>query len=80
MVFIESESKLAEGGCFDRSALSLCIHTCEMVMMVVEEKELNWERKHMIKVIFKNRDWDFPATPVVKILHFHCRGHKFDPW
>ena len=23
---------------------------------------------------------DFPSGPVVKTLHFQCRGHGFDPW
>ena len=23
---------------------------------------------------------DFPGGPVVKILYFHCRGHRFYPW
>ena len=23
---------------------------------------------------------DFPGGPVVKTLHFHCRGRGFDPW
>ena len=23
---------------------------------------------------------DFPGSPVVKTLHFHCRKHGFDPW
>ena len=27
---------------------------------------------------FKCMFWDFPASPVVKILHFHCSGHGFD--
>ena len=22
---------------------------------------------------------DFPGGPVVKTLHFHCRGHRFNP-
>ena len=22
---------------------------------------------------------DFPGGPVVKTLHFHCRGYEFDP-
>ena len=22
----------------------------------------------------------FPGGPVVKTLHFHCRGRGFDPW
>ena len=23
---------------------------------------------------------DFPASPVVRTLRFHCRGHGFNPW
>ena len=23
---------------------------------------------------------DFPGGPVLRTLHFHCRGHGFDPW
>ena len=23
---------------------------------------------------------EFPGSPVVKTLHFQCRGHRFDPW
>ena len=23
--------------------------------------------------------WDFPDGPVVRTLHFHYRGHRFDP-
>ena len=26
------------------------------------------------------QEWrDFTAGPLGRILHFHCRGHKFDP-
>ena len=28
----------------------------------------------------KNLVRDFPGSPVVKTLHFHHRGHGFDPW
>ena len=28
----------------------------------------------------KKSIWDLPGGPVVKIPHFHCRGHEFDPW
>ena len=28
----------------------------------------------------KLRVWDFPGGPVVKIPHFHYRGHRFEPW
>ena len=28
----------------------------------------------------KKKSWDVPGGPVVKTLHFHCRGHRFDPW
>ena len=31
-------------------------------------------------MIQKRENRDFPGDPVVKILHFHCRGHRFDPW
>ena len=24
--------------------------------------------------------WDFLGGPVAKILHFQCRGPRFDPW
>ena len=24
--------------------------------------------------------WGFPGGPVVKTLHFQCRGCRFDPW
>ena len=23
---------------------------------------------------------DFPGSPVVRTLGFHCRGHRFHPW
>ena len=26
------------------------------------------------------KTWDFPSDPFVKILHYQCRGHGFDPW
>ena len=32
-------------------------------------------------VILKHvKSWDFPDNPLVKILRFHCRGHRFNPW
>ena len=36
----------------------------------------------MAKEIFhlKRIQGDFPGVPVVKNLHFHCKGHDFDPW
>ena len=27
----------------------------------------------------KMNDGEFPGSPVVKILGFHCRGHSFNP-
>ena len=30
--------------------------------------------------IQKRMRGDFPGGPVVKTLHFHCRGLGFDPW
>ena len=38
------------------------------------------ERECQSKVILKGLARDFPGSPVVKTLHFHCRGHRFDPW
>ena len=29
--------------------------------------------------LFKNNAMDFPGSPVVKILHFQCRGHVSIP-
>ena len=28
----------------------------------------------------KRASWDFPGCPVVKTLHFHCRGRVVNPW
>ena len=30
--------------------------------------------------IYKKCVRDSPGGPVVKTPHFHCRGHRFDPW
>ena len=35
--------------------------------------------KHIITTRFK-RFRNFPGGLVVMTLHFHCRGHRFDPW
>ena len=35
-------------------------------------------RKQLL--ILKNNSGDFPGSPVVKTLCFHCTGHGFDPW
>ena len=24
--------------------------------------------------------WESPGGPVVRTPHFHCRGHRLDPW
>ena len=24
--------------------------------------------------------WDFPGGPVIKTLHFQCRGYRFNSW
>ena len=28
----------------------------------------------------KASPWDFPINPGVKMLHFQCKGHSFNPW
>ena len=37
----------------------------------------NVSDENMAKIFWT---WDFPGGPVVKILCFHCRGHKFWNW
>ena len=27
----------------------------------------------------KDKSWEFPGGPVVRTLHFHCRGPGFNP-
>ena len=37
----------------------------------------------MVQILWENylrKMPNFPGGPVVKILHFHCRGHGFNPW
>ena len=29
---------------------------------------------------YQERPRDLPGGPVVKTPHFHCRGHRFNPW
>ena len=42
-------------------------------------------RKYMWKLLVSEKSlkvmqsWDFPGDPVVKILHSHCRLHRFNP-
>ena len=33
----------------------------------------------IIKCLWEKNLWNFPGGPVVKTLHFQCRGHGFDP-
>ena len=28
----------------------------------------------------KSGSWEFPGNPVVRTLHFYCRGPRFNPW
>jgi hypothetical protein len=30
--------------------------------------------------LIKHHKRDFPGVPVLKTLHFHCRGHVCDSW
>ena len=40
------------------------------------EVEINDGEERNIK---KEAPWGFPGGPVVKMLCFHCMGHRFDP-
>ena len=44
----------------------LCFFFCELPM----------SRGSLVKMVAR---LDFPRSPVVKTLHFHSRGCKFDP-
>ena len=48
--------------------------------IVVNENHIShcWRKGVTNKERGKARD--FPGSPVVKTLSFHCRGHGFDPW
>ena len=36
--------------------------------------------QYLLEERMNNKWMDFPGGPVVKTLHFHCRGHGSDPW
>ena len=54
---------------------------CANILLEAEDAEM----KH---IVYGSREGenknrcilDFPGGPVVKILRFHCRGHRSDPW
>ena len=33
-----------------------------------------------ISPVSETKSWDFSSGPVVKMPHFHCKGHGFDSW
>ena len=37
-------------------------------------------RGYYLEPSVKRPQRDFPGGAVVKNLHFHCRGRRFDPW
>ena len=43
-----------------------------------KKKKILYDLIHMWNLKTKHKD--FPGGPVVKISHFHCKGHKFSPW
>ena len=38
------------------------------------------QKWHILYVLILNIYWNFPGGPVVRTLHFHCKGHGFNPW
>ena len=38
------------------------------------------KRRALCSQIENCKRGDFPASPVVRTLRFHCRGHGFNPW
>ena len=45
-------------------------------LMVKEFREDDEDSSSLHKM---KTHWDFPGDPVVKTLHFYCKGHRFDP-
>ena len=44
------------------------------------EELLETNSQQLQKRTDENHLGDFPGGPVVKTPHFHCRGHRFNPW
>ena len=45
------------------------------------KRGLNWTERSYHSGQFKSKSlWDFPGDPVVRPLHFHGRGHRFNSW
>ena len=40
----------------------------------------DYQNGRVKRVTIKSYDREFLAGPVVRTLHFHFRGHRFDPW
>ena len=45
-----------------------------------EERRDAGKLKTQVCSILEDKKQDFPGSPVVKTLSFHCMGHRFDPW
>ena len=35
---------------------------------------------NIAKTVDLKNSWEFPGGPVVRTLHFHCQGRRFNPW
>ena len=46
-------------------------------MKAFEMGRLSW---WALDAVIRRRQRDFPSSPVVRTLSFHCRGREFNPW
>lgn len=54
---------------FSLAAVTLLIF---YLIKKIFSSKLDWETR--------NNCWDFPGSPVVTTLHFHCKGSGFNPY
>ena len=62
---------------------SVCLAVFYKQHLVVFPLRLPRYNSHINIILFihlKCTIWEFSGGPVVKTLHFQCRGHGFDPW
>ena len=74
------EFEQAPGAGEGQGSLACCSPWGRKESDTTEQLNKNSMYKALCKISERGVEWDFPGGPVVKTLHFHCRGHKLNPW
>ena len=74
------EFEQAPGAGEGQGSLACCSPWGRKESDTTEQLNKNSMYKVLWKISERGVEWDFPGGPVVKTLHFHCRGHKLNPW